>query len=70
MNIKTNILFFVKSTISTVKTIKQDYHYNKWHHKKSKQLYKSKGCNFPVNETLSKLYKVDNFILTKEFMQR
>ena len=40
------------------------------HHKKSKQLYKSKGCNFPVNETLSKLYKVDNFMLTKEFMQK
>ena len=31
---------------------------------------KFKGCNFPVNETLSKLYKVDNFMLTKEFMQK
>ena len=29
MNIKTNILFFVKNTISNVKT-KQDYYYISW----------------------------------------
>ena len=40
MNIKTNILFFVKNTISKVKTIKQDYHIidNEYYHKKPKQL--------------------------------
>ena len=66
-----NILFFVKNTISKVKTIKQDYHYNERHHEKSKQLYnQSKGNIFPVKETLSKLYKVDNFILIKEFVQK
>ena len=36
MNIKTNILFCVKNTILKVKTIKQGYHYNKWHHEKPK----------------------------------
>ena len=30
MNVKTNILFFVKNTISNVKTIKQDYYYISW----------------------------------------
>ena len=63
MNINMNTLFFVKDTISKVKTIKQDYHCNERHHKKPKQLYKSKGYNFSVKETLSKLHKVDNFIL-------
>ena len=58
MNIKMNILFFVKDTVLKVKTIKQDYRYNERHHKKPKQLYKSKGCTFPVKETLSKLYEV------------
>ena len=58
MNIKMNIFFFVKDTVSKVKTIKQDYHYNERHHKKPKQLYKSKGYTFPVKETLSKLCKV------------
>ena len=38
MNIKKNILFCVKNTISKVKSIKQGYHYNKWHHEKPKQL--------------------------------
>ena len=34
-----NILFFAKITISKVKTITQDYHYNEQHHEKTKQLY-------------------------------
>ena len=38
MNIKTNILFFVKNAISNVKTTNQDCHYNEWHHEKPKQL--------------------------------
>ena len=78
MNIKTNILFFVKNTVLKVKTTNQDYHYNEWHHKKPKQLYiQKKDYNFPVQknknktkQTLCKLYKVDNFIPRKEFMQK
>ena len=42
MNIKTNILFFVKNTISKVKTIKQGHHlaicYEQYHNSKPKQL--------------------------------
>ena len=37
MNIKANILFFVKN--AKVKTTNQDYHYNKQHHVKPKQLH-------------------------------
>ena len=32
MNVKTNMLAFVKDTISKVKAIKQDCHYNERHH--------------------------------------
>ena len=39
MNIKMNTLFFVKNTISKVKTTNQDYHYNEQHHEKPNQLY-------------------------------
>ena len=49
MNIKTNILFFVKNTIS------KDYHYyNERHHEKPKQMYIwPKDYNFPVKEANS-----------------
>ena len=39
INVKTNILFFVKNTISKVKATNQGYHYNERHHEKPKQFY-------------------------------
>ena len=55
MNIKTNILFFVKNTISRVKRTNQGYHYNKQHHEKAKQLHiYTKDDNFPVQEKVNK----------------
>ena len=33
-----NMLYFVKKTISKVKTSKQDYHYNGQHHEKPKKI--------------------------------
>ena len=51
MNIKTNVLFFVKNTISKVETTNQDCHYNEWHHEKPKQLcIYTKDYNFPMQE--------------------